>query len=114
MNMIGTDFPPTPPYYVAIFTSRRTDIDDEGYAAAAQRMEELAAEQPGFLGMESVRDGRTGITLSYWRSEEAIARWKENAEHLDAQRLGRSRWYERYHVRIARVEREYWHGPPTR
>ena len=36
--------------------------------------------------------------------------WKRNAEHLQAQRLGRSQWYGRYELRIARVERAYGGG----
>src|SRR3954453_22905635 len=83
-----------PPYYAVIFTSRRTEADPEGYAAAADRMEELARAQPGFLGIESARgaDG-VAITVSYWESEEAIRRWHAEAEHREAQRLGRERWY---------------------
>ena len=98
---------PPPPYYAVIFTSRRAD-DGEGYAEMAERMVELARAQPGFLGVESVRgaDG-FGITVSYWASAEAIASWKANVEHLAAQRLGRERWYERYELRVARVERAY-------
>jgi len=62
---------PKPPYYVVIFTSLRTEVD-AGYAEAAQRMLELAAQQPGFLGVESARSDGLGITLSCWQSEEAI------------------------------------------
>ena len=70
---------PRPPYYAAVFTSLRTD-GDRGYGHMAKRMAELAAQQPGFLGMESARtaDG-LGITVSYWSSEEAIAAWKAHA-----------------------------------
>ncbi|HET7812451.1 MAG TPA: alpha/beta hydrolase [Steroidobacteraceae bacterium] len=98
---------PVPPYYTVIFSSRRTRIDD-GYGAMADRMLELAADQPGFLGVESARgaDG-FGITVSYWASKEAIAAWKANAEHRVAQASGRRRWYEHFEVRIARVERAY-------
>lgn len=97
---------PEPPYFVAIFTSLRTP-GDEGYGAMAERMADLARQQPGYLGMESVRaaDGR-GITLSYWESREAIAAWKRHGEHLEAQRLGRERWYGAYALRVARVERQ--------
>lgn len=98
--------PDAKPYYAVIFTSERTEIDD-GYDAAAERMVELAAEQPGFLGVESVRQDGTGITVSYWESEEAIRNWKRHVKHLEAQRLGRERWYRRFRVRVARVEREY-------
>jgi heme-degrading monooxygenase HmoA len=72
----------------------------------AVKMEELAKIQPGYLGFESVRD-RLGISISYWESLEAISHWKANAEHLFAQREGKSKWYAWYKVRICRVEREY-------
>jgi heme-degrading monooxygenase HmoA len=98
---------PEPPYYAVIFTSQRTE-GDAGYAAMAQRMEDLAREQPGFLGIESVRgaDGK-GITVSYWSSEEAIQSWKANEEHQGAQEGGKRRWYAGYSIRVARVERAY-------
>ena len=93
---------PPPPYWAVIFTSLRNAKDEEGYAA----MVELAAGQPGYLGIESVRgQGGLGITVSYWKTLEAIANWKQNAEHLEAQRLGRERWYESFTLRVARVER---------
>lgn len=96
---------PKPPYYAVIFTSERTD-DDNGYADMAARMLELAEDQPGYLGVESARSG-LGITVSYWKSREAIAAWKQNAEHLVAQQRGQDDWYSAYTVRICRVEREY-------
>ncbi|MFL1456002.1 antibiotic biosynthesis monooxygenase family protein [Marinobacter sp. GN3S48] len=96
---------PKPPYYAVIFSSHRTD-GDNGYAEMAERMAELAAEQPGFLGMESAREN-LGITVSYWESLEAIRNWKKNAEHQEAQRIGRQQWYSSFRVRIAKVEREY-------
>ena len=97
---------PDPPYYAVIFTSVRTDEEHAAYQDAAARMDELAAEQPGYLGMESAREG-IGITVSYWRDIASIAAWKRQADHLMAQRMGRERWYSRYRVRIAKVEREY-------
>ncbi len=101
--MIST---PEPPYVAVIFTSTRTPVDDEGYAARAERMEELAAEIPGFLGIESVRgDGGVGITVSYWTDEEAVAAWRTHPEHLDTQARGRVEWYSSYELRVARVER---------
>ena len=88
-----------------IFTSQRTDVDD-GYGAMGDRMVELASQQPGFLGVESVRDaGGLGITVSYWSSLEAIAAWKANAEHRVAQTSGRRKWYAHFETRVAKVER---------
>ena len=96
---------PTPPYYAVIFSSHKTD-DTEGYAETATRMVELAAEQPGFLGVESVRED-LGITVSYWSDLESIRRWKQHAEHRLAQKSGMEKWYSSYKTRIALVERDY-------
>lgn len=100
---------PEPPYYAVIFTSLRT-AGDNGYGETAQRMEALAARQPGFLGIETARESAgegLGITVGYFRSLEDIAAWKRNVDHAEAQRRGRNDWYSAYRVRIARVEREY-------
>jgi heme-degrading monooxygenase HmoA len=98
---------PEPPYYAVIFTSLRTGVDN-GYARVAERMVELAAGQPGFLGVESVRDAEGfGITVSYWSSTEAIALWKAHSEHVAAQEMGMQTWYAHYELRVARVERAY-------
>jgi heme-degrading monooxygenase HmoA len=103
---------PAPPYYAVIFANqRRADAapgDDAGYGETADRMVELAATQPGYLGIESCRgaDG-FGITVSYWESEAAIRDWRRNAEHALAREKGRSTWYEHYTLRVAKVERAY-------
>jgi heme-degrading monooxygenase HmoA len=99
---------PKPPYYAVIFTSRRTAADPEGYDRTGDRMVELAATMPGYLGIESARnsDG-VGITVSYWDSVESIRRWRDHAEHRVAQLAGKERWYERYSLRVCRVEKQY-------
>ena len=96
---------PTPPYYAVIFTARRTAIDD-GYGTMAEHMRALAAQQPGYLGIESAGD-EFEITVSYWRDPDAIKAWKRNVDHLAAQGRGRADWYSAYRVRICKVEREY-------
>jgi heme-degrading monooxygenase HmoA len=103
--MIATT--PPPHYYAVIFTSLRTD-GDLGYAEAAERMVQLAREQPGFLGVESARgeDG-LGITVSYWTSETAILAWKQHPEHSAIRERGRATWYSQCHTRVCRVERAY-------
>lgn len=113
MSLSGADAPPSsartpePPYYAVIFTSVRTE-GDHGYGQTAGEMEALAAQQPGYLGLESARspDG-LGITVSYWRSAEDIRAWKAVGDHLAAQRAGRERWYRAYTVRVCKVERAY-------
>ena len=103
---------PEPPYYAVIFSSQRTE-GDQGYGAMADRMVELAARQPGFLGLESTRDaGGFGITVAYFDTLENIAAWKAQAEHREAQRLGHEKWYVHFELRIAKVERAYGMGRP--
>lgn len=96
---------PRPPYYAVIFTSLRTE-GDHGYEAAANRMVELAAQQPGYLGVESAREG-LGITVSYWADEASIRAWREHAEHTLAREQGRARWYSAFKTRVCKVERDY-------
>ncbi|WP_088286059.1 antibiotic biosynthesis monooxygenase [Kineosporia sp. A_224] len=116
---------PEPPYWAVVFSSRRRPAGpalpvgsgaggaggaapDDGYAAAAQRMVDLAATYDGFLGIESARDGDGfGITVSYWSSPEAVRAWKHHAEHAATREQGRAAWYDHYELRVARVERAY-------
>ncbi|PTM59868.1 antibiotic biosynthesis monooxygenase family protein [Desmospora activa] len=99
---------PKPPYYAVIFTSQLSDKGTEAYGKMAEQMVKLAQEQPGFLGVESARDAvGFGITVSYWDSEEAIRRWKEDSRHKVAQDKGRTEWYDQFFTRVCLVERDY-------
>ncbi|MGW7366728.1 antibiotic biosynthesis monooxygenase family protein [Streptomyces sp. NPDC054841] len=96
-----------PPYYTVVFTSHLKE-DPSGYGETAVRMQELVEQVPGFLGYESARTpGGLGITVGYFRDEEAIAVWRKNLEHQSAIRQGRAEWYERYSVHVGKVERSY-------
>ncbi|MFD1954551.1 antibiotic biosynthesis monooxygenase family protein [Paenibacillus thailandensis] len=99
---------PEPPYYAVIFTSQLSDGDHKSYEAMGDKMVELAAQQKGFLGVESVRskeDG-LGITVSYWETLEDIKAWKEHSLHRVAQQKGKTEWYDRYFLRVSKVERD--------
>ncbi len=90
-----------------IFTSQLRN-PAPGYEQMAVDMMRLAAGMPGYIGAESSRNGEGfGMTVSYWRDEAAVQAWREKAEHLAAQKLGKTRWYAHYHLRVARVERSY-------
>ena len=101
--MIATT--PSPPYYAVIFTSLRTE-GDNGYGEMAVQMDELAKQQPGYLGIEGARN-ELGITVSYWKDIASIRNWKQQVDHLTAQQKGRTDWYSAYKVRICLVERDY-------
>jgi heme-degrading monooxygenase HmoA len=96
---------PKPPYYAVIFSSERTDGDNQ-FAEMVEEMLKLASVQPGFLGVESAREG-VGISVSYWDSLEAIQKWEKNERHLIAQSKGISDWYLAYKSRVCKVERDY-------
>ena len=96
---------PKPPYYAVIFSTLRTS-DNEGYDEMAVKMEELAKKQDGYLGIESARND-LGITVSYWESLDAILKWKNNAEHSVARKIGKELWYKKYQLRICKVEHDY-------
>ncbi|MBS9805603.1 antibiotic biosynthesis monooxygenase family protein [Bacillus cereus] len=94
-------------YYAVIFTSNLSN-DTTDYSTVAEKMEELAKQQPGFLDVESARDhSGLGITISYWESLDAIENWKKNALHKEAKKRGREQWYENFHLRICLVEQEF-------
>jgi heme-degrading monooxygenase HmoA len=98
---------PDPPYYAVIFTSTRTE-GDHGYGGRAEEMLALAAVQPGYLGVDSVRDATGfGVTVSYWRDEASIAAWRDQARHAQTRDDGRAAWYEEFAVHVAKVERAY-------
>lgn len=91
-----------------IFVAQRTNEGAEAYAAAAQAMDRLAAEQPGYVGMDSVRgsDG-LGITVSYWQSDADARAWRDHGEHALIRDAGRDRWYSDYSLHVAEVTRSY-------
>ncbi|PHR72232.1 MAG: antibiotic biosynthesis monooxygenase [Lutibacter sp.] len=96
---------PKTPYYAVIFTSIMSK-NEKGYNSMSDKMVALASQQEGFLGIESARND-IGITVSYWKSLDAITKWKMNIEHTEARNLGREQWYDTFKVRICKVERDY-------
>ncbi|MFE8991423.1 antibiotic biosynthesis monooxygenase family protein [Streptomyces collinus] len=104
---------PAPPYYAVVFTAVRT-AGDNGYAETSDRMMELAADQPGFLGVDSARGANgLGVTVSYWRDEESMAAWRNHAEHTLARARGREHWYASFALHVAKVERAYGFTRPA-
>jgi heme-degrading monooxygenase HmoA len=96
-----------------IFVAQRTGVDDDGYYAAAAQMDALAAQQNGYVGIDSVRreDG-LGITVSYWADETAAKAWRDHPDHAAIREQGRARWYSHYSLHVAQIARSYdWVKP---
>jgi heme-degrading monooxygenase HmoA len=91
-----------------IFISQRNGNDAKGYRLASEDMIVLAAQQPGYLGVDSVRDDAgLGITVSYWQNEAAASAWRDNAEHTAIRNAGRGKWYDSYSLHVANIGRSY-------
>jgi heme-degrading monooxygenase HmoA len=64
----------------------------------------------GFISVErfvSIADENKILSLSFWRDEEAVKRWRTHAGHRKAQRAGRSEVFRDYRLRVASVIRDY-------
>lgn len=92
--------------YVVIFTSELVKEAAAEYEDLAKRIAELAKAQPGFLGVSSNRIDGKGITISYWASQQDVYSWKWHEDHQLAQKLGRDKFYKKFHITVARIEKE--------
>lgn len=84
--------------YLVVFRNRkRIGIDRAAYDRQANRMEELAKAQPGYLSFKGyVADDGEGVAISEWQDEAAARAWGRDAEHLLAQSMGQKAWYAEY------------------
>ena len=96
-------------HVVCIFRSLRTDHSEESYGQWSERMDELVATMPGYIGHTSIRDDASGrgVTISYFRSMAELVAWKNVPEHVEAQALGRSSFYREYEIEVAEIVRHY-------
>ena len=92
--------------YAVIFRAKLAQSDDD-YFQTARRMRELALGQYGCLEFVSVMEGDEEVAISYWENETQIVNWKKDPEHVRAQQLGRTRWYESWSVEVCKIDRAY-------
>jgi len=74
------------------------------------RLRKLAFAKYGCLDFVSVTESGLDISISYWQSLEDINRWRQDAEHMEAKRLGREKWYKWHKLQIVEVKQEYGSG----
>ena len=84
--------------FLVVFRNRKcSGIDQAAYDVEAERMEELAAAQPGYISFKSyAAPDEEVVALSEWADEASARAWGRHAEHLAAQASGRSRYYRSY------------------
>jgi heme-degrading monooxygenase HmoA len=82
----------------------------EAYLDMAARLRPLLAQIDGFVSIErfeSLTQPGKILSLSFWRDEEAVARWRQLEAHRRAQEAGRNALFADYRLRVANVLRDY-------
>jgi heme-degrading monooxygenase HmoA len=92
---------------LVVFRNRLRGANPPGYESVAERMVELARQQPGFRAIKtfSAEDGER-VTISEFDSLQAVDAWRANLEHLEAQRRGRAEFYAEYSLQTCELVRE--------
>lgn len=107
MSVIQDKVRLAPGHYASIFISERP-LDPPGYAEAMAHVMSEAEGMEGFLGFESLRSGRDGVFISYWRDRAAVDAWAAHADHRAAKARGVSEWYDAFRSVTCRVEQTRW------
>lgn len=80
------------------------------YLDAAAALKPLLAQIDGFISIERFESLATPgklLSLSFWRDEEAVARWRQQEAHRSTQAAGRQHIFADYRLRVAAVVRDY-------
>ncbi len=93
---------------IVLFRSRLTPEAGDDYAAMAEEMLARARSMRGFIDFKSFKaaDGER-LSVIHWESQETMRVWSDDLRHMVAQRLGRERWYDSFHVEVADIVRSY-------
>ncbi len=93
-----------------IFEAIPSEDGGQDYLEVAAELRKSLEGHPGFVSIErfqSLSDENKILSLSFWEDEEAISAWRNLAEHRQAQKSGRERFFSSYRIRVARVCRDY-------
>jgi len=80
------------------------------YMALAEGLADDVRQVDGFISVErfeSVSSKGRYVSLSFWRDEEAVRKWRNLQKHREAQKKGRGGIFKSYRLRIASVLRDY-------
>jgi heme-degrading monooxygenase HmoA len=93
---------------ITLFRSRLRPEHEKEYAGWATRMHDLASSMPGFLAIKTftAEDGER-VSIVEFASEETMRQWREQADHRQAQELGRRLFYSEYRIQVCQPIRDY-------
>jgi heme-degrading monooxygenase HmoA len=96
--------------YAVIFEVEPAPGRRQDYLDIAAQLRPELEQIDGFISVERfqslTQEGKI-LSLSFWRDEEAVARWRRHEQHRDAQRAGRGGIFQNYRLRVAAVVRDY-------
>ena len=93
---------------ITIFRSRLRPEHQEEYAQWATRIHEIAVRMPGFISIKTfTAEDDERVSIVEFESEETMQAWREQADHRQAQELGRKLFYSQYHIQVCRIVRDY-------
>ena len=82
----------------------------ETYLEYAAGLRAFLEKQDGFISIErfqSLSDEGKLLSLSFWRDETTIEKWRNLIEHRTAQKAGKDSLFHSYRIRVAQVVRDY-------
>jgi heme-degrading monooxygenase HmoA len=96
--------------YAVIFEVEPAPGRRQEYLGIAAQLRPELEKIDGFISVERfqslTQEGKI-LSLSFWRDEEAVVRWRRHEQHQDAQRAGRGGIFRNYRLRVAAVVRDY-------
>ncbi|WP_026804726.1 antibiotic biosynthesis monooxygenase family protein [Aliarcobacter lanthieri] len=96
--------------FAVIFEVEIEEVCKDEYLKIASILKEKLINQKGFISVErfqSLVNEKKLLSLSYWEDEESILTWKQNIDHIWAQRKGRDSIFKDYKINITEVKRSY-------
>jgi len=96
--------------YAVIFEVEPAPGRRQDYLDIAAQLRPELEQIDGFISVERfqslTQEGKI-LSLSFWRDEAAVTRWRRHEQHRDAQRAGRGGIFRSYRLRVAAVVRDY-------
>ena len=80
------------------------------YKELAEGLADDVSKAEGFISIErfeSISTKGKFVSLSFWRDEEAVRKWRNLQKHREAQKKGRGGIFRSYRLRVAQVMRDY-------
>jgi heme-degrading monooxygenase HmoA/pimeloyl-ACP methyl ester carboxylesterase len=109
-NAVGDFLSNVRPMIAVIFEVVPNPAHKQRYLDLAAQLKPELEKIDGFISIErfqSLTDPGKILSLSFWRDEEAVKRWRTETDHRQAQAEGRNGIFDDYRLRVAKVLRDY-------